>query len=103
VQKVLGVTKGLVGRPRAATCTEGGESELGNSTKSLLRVSRGQMGKWKAPKGSVKGQSDPGNNAHSPTGTNDLADWWSDLGNSTSFVIPTNNQAGDLRSNMLHN
>ena len=94
MQKVLEITKGLVGRQRATIYTGERERELGNSTKDP-GSQRGQVGRWKTPKGLVKGQSEPENNAHSPGDTNSLVDWQSDLGKSTSSLILANIQPWD--------
>lgn len=61
VQKVLGVTKGLVGGCRAVICMVAEKVNLVTAQR-ILEVTRGLVGRGKAPKGSVKGQSEFGNN-----------------------------------------
>ena len=43
-----------MGGPRATACIGGGKVNL-KTAQSILRVKRGQVGRWKAPKGPVKG------------------------------------------------
>lgn len=53
-----------MGGPRATACIGGGKVNM-KTAQSILRVKRGQVGRWKAPKGPVKVQRKPRNNAHS--------------------------------------
>ena len=56
MQKVLGVTEGLVGGCKAIICIMGGESELGNGTKDPESHERpdGQVENLKRPREGAK-------------------------------------------------
>ena len=91
-----------MGRQIAAICILMVEKANLETTQRILGFSRGQMYRWKALKGLVKGQSEPGNNAHSLGNTKSREDWQSDLRKSTSSVIHANSQPGDQMHHLMH-
>lgn len=69
----MGITNSIVSKRGATICKETDKVNL-EIVQSILGVTRGQVSRWKAQKGPVKGKSEPVNKAHSLGDTKSLVD-----------------------------